>query len=148
MRVAGSSPAVCTISVLNYVNPKIQGERTEAKILARLLDRGYAVSVPFGTQRYDFIIDRDQSLLRVQCKTAHIKYGALHFNMHSYDHSRKLRRSYVGDVDVFVVFSHELNKFYWIPIASLSPRVQASLRLTEAKNGQKIGVRLASDFEF
>ena len=51
------------------------GERSQAHIIARLLDSGYKVLVPYGdSSRYDLVIeDANEQLWRVQCKTAWIE---------------------------------------------------------------------------
>ena len=48
-----------------------KGNEAEAMILAALIERGYDVSVPFGSgQPYDLVIDLGGfDLLKVQCKT-------------------------------------------------------------------------------
>ncbi len=48
------------------------GERSQAHIIARLLEVGYTVLTPYGdSSRYDLVIeDADGKFWRVQCKTA------------------------------------------------------------------------------
>jgi len=52
-------------------NPKAIGERSQAYIIARLLEAGYNVLIPYGdNMRYDVVIeDADGQFWRVQSKT-------------------------------------------------------------------------------
>jgi len=52
-------------------NPKSIGERSQAHIIARFLDVGYNILIPYGDNtRYDLVIeDADGNFYRVQCKT-------------------------------------------------------------------------------
>ena len=57
-------------------NNKTKGERSEAIIIAKLLEVGYGVLTPFGdNRRYDLVIeDADGKFWRVQCKTGWMDY--------------------------------------------------------------------------
>ena len=60
-------------------NNKTIGERSEAILIAKLLESGYGVLTPFGdNSRYDLVIeDADGKFYRVQCKTGRVaKDGA------------------------------------------------------------------------
>jgi hypothetical protein len=66
------------------VNTNSKGEISEGHVIAYLLKRGYAVSIPFGNnQRYDLILDDGDRLWRVQVKTARMRAGCLMFNCYS-----------------------------------------------------------------
>jgi hypothetical protein len=56
------------------------GDAAEATVIAKLNERGYVVSIPFGhAQDYDLIWDRDGSLLRVQVKLGQLNgKGSVH----------------------------------------------------------------------
>jgi hypothetical protein len=58
-------------------NNKTIGERSEAIIMAKLLEVGYGVLMPFGdNRRYDLVIeDADGKFYRIQCKTARLMNG-------------------------------------------------------------------------
>ena len=57
------------------------------------------------------------------------------------------RRDYQGQVDYFGVYCPDTITVYLVPIADLSVRVQAALRVEPARNGQKCNIRLASNYE-
>ena len=50
------------------------GDATTAKIIGRLIDVGYRVSVPFGDgYPYDLVIEKNGIIEKAQCKTASVK---------------------------------------------------------------------------
>ncbi len=53
------------------------GERSQAHIIAQLLEAGYSVLAPYGdSSRYDLVIeDAEGQFWRIQCKTAWIEGG-------------------------------------------------------------------------
>ena len=53
------------------------GERSQAHIIAQLLEVGYTVLTPYGdSSRYDLVIENGEGQFwRVQCKTAWIENG-------------------------------------------------------------------------
>jgi PD-(D/E)XK endonuclease len=133
-------------------HPKSIGDRSALAIMLALRETGYALLVPFGENtRYDLVIDDGERLARVQCKTGRLRGGAVVFNVcSSYAHHpnpRRLRRDYHGEVDYFAVFCPETRQSYLIPIDELRMKRQARLRVEPARNNQRSGIRLATDFE-
>jgi len=62
------------------VHPKLVGDATEAMAIARLVQAGKNVLLPFGeNRRYDLVIDEGDHFVRVQCKTARLRSGAIRF---------------------------------------------------------------------
>ncbi len=58
------------------MNPKELGEMAEAEFLARALEMGVAVAKPWGESRgYDFIVDDEGQLCRVQVKVHLVRGG-------------------------------------------------------------------------
>src|SRR5947209_4148367 len=110
---------------------KLLGEQSQAHILARLLELGYTVLIPYGdSSRYDLVIeDAEGHFWRIQCKTAWVEggdQGYIKFSTASL-RSRQAggrihysRKNYQGDVDYFAVYSHEIRKVYLIPIGKVS----------------------------
>jgi hypothetical protein len=147
----GSIPIRPTTSGVSFVMPssnwKSVGEISEAYILAKLLQLGEAVALPFGdNQRYDLVVVRGQRAIRVQCKTGRVRGGRLLFSTCNKNPFTKRKRDYRGDADVFVVYCSELNKFYWLDVDKC-PTDTGILRLELPKNGQTHGIRWARDFE-
>jgi PD-(D/E)XK endonuclease len=55
------------------LNPTGKGKTTEAVILATLVKLGKSVSILWGEERYDLALDEGGRLMRIQCKTGHIR---------------------------------------------------------------------------
>jgi hypothetical protein len=104
--------------------------------------------VPFGdNQRYDLIVDDGGRLWRAQVKTARVRNGCLMFNCCSQNVLTQQRKSYHGQIDLFLVYSPATDKVYRILIED-APGVEMSLRLEPAKaKGPKSTIRWAADYE-
>src|ERR1039457_879780 len=86
------------------MNSKAKGEISEGHVIAQLLTHGYAPSMPFGdNQRYDLIVDDGAHLWRAQVKTARMRNGCLVFNCCSIDVNTQARRTYHGQIDIFLI---------------------------------------------
>ena len=117
-----------------------------------LRQAGFAILVPFGENtRYDLVIDDGRSFARVQCKTERLRQGAVRFAVCScYGHHLRpgnSRRDYQGQIDYFGVHCPDTSDVYLIPIADLSVRTQAALRVEPPRNNQKDKIRWAADYE-
>ena len=138
-------------------NHKAVGERSQAYIIAKLLEVGYNVLTPFGDNaRYDVVIEDDDGIFyRVQCKTGWTKNeGALieFATASSYYHTKAGRtehgrRDYRGQIDYFAVYSPDTEKVYLVPIDLIETTTSARLRLVQTKNKQGKNVRWAKDYE-
>lgn len=54
-------------------NQKAIGEYTELQCITYLVGLGYTVSTPYGDNApYDFILEVDNKLYKIQCKTAFV----------------------------------------------------------------------------
>ncbi|HET9153890.1 MAG TPA: group I intron-associated PD-(D/E)XK endonuclease [Solirubrobacterales bacterium] len=123
-----------------------KGNEAEAMILCALIERGFEVSVPFGSgQPYDLVVDLGGfDLLKVQCKTGWLHKGCISFNARSTDHGQG-RRPYVGLAHIFGVYFPPTRSVYLVPldVAGFNGR----LRLEPTLNSQQKGVRYAADYE-
>jgi hypothetical protein len=122
-----------------------KGNEAEAMILCGLVERGYEVSVPFGSGHpYDLIVDLGGfDLLKVQCKTGWHHKGCISFNARSTDHGQG-RRPYTGLAHIFGVYFPPTRSVYLVPldVAGYNGR----LRLDPTLNNQRKGVRFAADY--
>jgi len=115
------------------------GNKTEAIVLAALVQAGYRPLIPFGGGHpYDIALDDGGKLTRVQCKTGRLlREGVVFFPAASW--CRRMRyRSYEGDVDFFGVYCSGTEKVYLVPITDV-PGKGAYLRVEPTKNGQDKG---------
>jgi PD-(D/E)XK endonuclease len=125
---------------LSAPTKKQLGERSQAYIIARLLEVGYIVLTPYGdSSRYDPVIeDAENRFWRVQCKTAwvegedngYIKFATTSLRSHSMNGKVQYSRAkYTGQIDFFAVYSHEQHKTCLIP-ANQATGNTMRLRLT------------------
>lgn len=123
------------------MNTTMQGNISQANILAGLANKGYKVLLPFGEGfKYDLVVELAGKFYTVQCKTARCKNGVIIFNTQS------AGVSYLGDIDYFAVWSPELQKVYLIKVDQ-APVNFAYLRHEPTKNNQTANVKWAKDYE-
>jgi len=137
-------------------NKKTIGERSEAIIIAKLLEVGYDVLIPFGDNlRYDLVIeDADGKFWRVQCKTGWLEHDGAYIEFataSTYYHTRAGRtghgrKDYRGEVDYFAVYSPDTVKVYLVPIDHVGT-TSGFLRLLPTANNQRKNIRWAKDYE-
>lgn len=137
-------------------NHKAVGERSEAIIIARLIEVGYNVYLPFGDNlRCDLIIeDADEKLWRVQCKTGWLQDdgACIEFKTaSSYYHTRAgkmgySKKDYRGQIDFFASYCPNTKGVYLIPVDHV-PLTKGRLRLIPTENNQEKNVRWAKDYE-
>ena len=123
-----------------------KGNIAEAYVIAKLLKLGKTVLIPYGNmERYDIVINKeDGSFVKGQVKTGRYKNGSIIFNVASSNY-KGIRRSYIGQIDVFWVYCSYTEKVYEIPI-EIVPKHDMSLRVEPNKN-KKPYKHLAIDFE-
>ncbi len=138
-------------------HPKAIGDRTEAHILAALVDAYPDVLLPWGeNSRYDLVIDTGTDFIRVQCKTGRLRAGAISFRPYSstYHHPTYAGRGkadfcqhdYRGEADVFGVYCRDTGGVYLVPVGEVG-RAAVSLRVAPTRNNQRRGIRWAADYQ-
>jgi hypothetical protein len=137
-------------------NHKAIGERSEAIIIAKLLEVGYYVLMPFGDNlRYDLLIeDADGHYWRIQCKTGWIENNGAYIEFataSTYYHTRAGRtgygrKDYRGQIDYFAIYCSDTKSVYLVPVDHV-PTTSARLRLIPTENNQEKHVRRAKDYE-
>ena len=133
-------------------HPKDVGDGSTLAIMTALRMNGVALYVPFGENtRCDLVVDDDENLIRVQCKTGRLRDGAIRFAVCScYGHHRNpqtARRTYEGQVDYFAVYCPETAGVYMVPIGDLPLRAAAHLRIDPPRNNQRKRIRFATDYQ-
>jgi PD-(D/E)XK endonuclease len=129
-------------------NPTSKGKTSEAVILAALVRLGKSVLIPWGEERYDLALDDGGTLVRIQCKTGHIRDGCVCFKTSITDARRPLGDGgYAGQIDAFAVYCPQIERVYLVPIQAVKTTIGARLRLEPARNGQTWNVRWARDYE-
>lgn len=129
------------------MSPRIVGIQSEGQILARLLQQGTPVSIPFGDcHRYDFVIEeKDGTLKKVQCKTGCVREGCVRVRLCSVDNNGK-SKGYKGQIDLFMVYCPDNDKFYRFGVDEFSSNV--FLRLDQPASAQVKNIKWARDFEW
>jgi Holliday junction resolvase-like predicted endonuclease len=132
---------------------KQKGDLAELKVAADLVDRGCSVSFPFGEDcDYDLIADKNGLLHRVQVKYTESDGRIVRVRCRSHSLTKgKIRRTkyYTAKtVDWIAVYDHTSDRCYYLPSTELgvNGRGDLTLRLTPARNGQRIGIRNALDY--
>lgn len=113
-----------------------------------LLTRGYKVAMPLGEDwRYDLIVDKNNKLLRIQCKYVESIKGVIKVRCETHD-GRSYYKYKPADLDYLAVYDKITDKCYYISCSYLGSKGRGSLnlRVSEAKNGQKKKIFLAKDF--
>lgn len=115
-------------------------------VMAALIKNGYAILLPLGEQhRYDFAIERDGALARVQAKTGKVAEGCLLFTSCTHNRDTLVRTNYRGVVEWFGVYAPELDASFLVPV-DLMPVTQGRLRLEPRTRHSGNPVPMASDF--
>lgn len=132
------------------LNTHFQGEITELQVTEAFLKLGYQVCKPLvSDSRYDFIVDINHQLYRIQVKTASLSEEGdyIQFKTQS-SHTNTQKTVYhsysAEDVDYFAtVYNHQC---YLVPIDKVGNRA-FRLRLKPTKNGQIKNINFAEDFK-
>ena len=124
------------------------GEVTEGIILAELLKHGETVLLPFGnSERYDLVLDRKGTFLRVQCKTARLRKGCVVCYTQR-THGGHFCRYGSSEVDLFAIYCVELQKVYIVPAEEIASYATIHLRVETSLNNQKKNLRWAEKYEY
>ena len=128
---------------------KQKGDLTELQCITACYEMGYNVSIPWGENtRYDFILDVDNQLYKIQCKTCHeIQDGrAVEFACATTHKNRSFcaRSSYTKkEIDYFATFYK--GECYFIPIEECGGKSK-TLRVLPPKNGQTKDIYYLKDY--
>lgn len=126
-------------------NTNLKGTITELKCKLYFLELGYTVSTPDTPDRYDFILDCNRQLLKIQVKTSHEVDGKIVFETCSSHITRNgiSRQTYKEDIDYFCTWYN--NECYLIPVNECGSS-KKYLRLVPTKNGQIKNICFAKNY--
>jgi hypothetical protein len=131
---------------------KRKGDLAELKVAADLVERGYRVAIPFGEDNdFDLILCRDDRLERIQVKYARSDGVVIEVRCRSESLTngrvRQTKRYTSATIDWLAVYDATTCRCFYIPATDLgSGRSLLHLRLREAKNCQRRGIRFADDY--
>ncbi len=134
---------------MEELNSHFKGEITEQQVSLEFLKLGYLVSKPLvQSSRYDFIVDVNHKLYKIQVKTSRLRENTFIEFATSTSHTntnRTLNISYSkNDVDFFATMYE--GRCYLIPFEDCGKRSQR-LRIIPAKNGQTYGIKFLKDYQ-
>ena len=127
-----------------------KGLLTELRCELDFTNLGYVVSKPItADSRYDYIVDINGRLLKIQVKTSSLSDdgGYMKFASSTSHTNTKgtVNKSYTADeIDYFATMYN--GECYIVPIERCGCREQR-LRLLPTKNGQTVGITFAKDFK-
>lgn len=132
------------------MNSKRIGNIGEAKVLAKFVEMGIPVYIPFGDdEKADLIAEFNDKLNKIQVKTSiKSKNGCSLFDLTSSTAHRTNggRRKYSNsEIDYFALYSLDRDKIYLMK-APDDPMTAITIRFDDTKSGKKIGVNYESDF--
>ena len=127
---------------------KEKGNLTELQCLTSFYKLGHKVSIPYGENcRYDFILDVNNTLLKIQVKTSKfVSEECFSFSTRStrINSQGSICRFYTKEeIDYFATFYR--GKCYLIPVEECG--AEKKLRFCYPSNGQRKGISLAQDYE-
>lgn len=133
---------------MSELNSHFRGEITEQQVAIEFLKLGYLVSKPLvQSSRYDFIVDINHKLYKIQVKTGTLKEDSYIEFATSTSHTNTqgtVNLTYEpDDVDYFATMYE--GQCYLIPRENCGKRNQR-LRLVPTKNGQTKGITFAKDY--
>lgn len=139
--------------IIMILDTKQKGNLTELQCITACYELGYNVSIPYGeNSRYDFVLDVDGKLLKVQVKTSRNKKAiknpndAIVFTCRSSNTnaSGNTYHRYTKDqIDYFATYWN--GKCYLVSVEECS--VEKTLWFSSPANGQKSMISMASDYE-
>ena len=129
-----------------------KGAIAEAYITATALDLGINVLRPLAEGgRYDLILDFGGGRLeRVQCKWGRLSGDVIVARTGTCRHTPRgyVRGTYTEDeVDAVAIWCAAIRRCFYLPISMVAGKFDVHLRLSPAKNNQRVGVTMADDHE-
>lgn len=126
----------------------IRGDVNELQCILDFQKRGYYCSIPFsGSCRYDVIVDINDKLYKIQCKSSTYSEneGVLKMNAtHSTTNTQKTTRYIYSDNEVDYFYTSWKEYGFLIPIQEVS--TEKYLRVDIPKNGIQSTMSIASDY--
>src|SRR5258708_35900297 len=145
-----------------------QGLISHTAVLNKLVQLGFEVLLPWADhlgydlayyvtteeRHFGFFVQRENSLMRVQCKVAWLSKdgNSLNFNTSTVSAGgkelwKKKKSGYEGRAEYFGVYSPDTGKVYMISVDEAPPASNMRLRLRATKNNQEKNIKWAKDYE-
>lgn len=132
---------------------KRKGDLAELRVASDLLRQGHRVAIAFGEDwDFDLVLYRANGLERVQVKYVESDGNVVHIECRSRALTKgrivATKRYNRDTIDWLAVYDKTSDQCFYVP-AELpgAGRSMISLRLRHARNGQRVGINYASDFD-
>lgn len=124
-----------------------KGTHSEFVVSSRLMELGYAVSIPATEERYDLVVDVGDQFVSVQVKRMRRdSRNALTFDCQSNYNGITPGNTYSKDeIDGFIAHNPEDNGLYWVDVEE-APDSSMKIRKSDY-TGPTHNVNWASDYE-
>lgn len=131
-----------------------KGQEAVLKMQERALELGWDVCFPTVESRFDAIlVDTDGKCHRVQTK--YVDYvpsaaeGSVQVDLRKKTWNRGKTKTYSkAEIDAVVAYIPQAEKLVWLGPKIFDKKLAVRLRFRPAKNNQKVGVKMASDYEW
>lgn len=134
------------------LSTKQRGNITEIECMLAFLKLGYNILTPYGDcERYDFVVDLQGKLYKIQVKTAnenHVQDGYIEFKTANKTtrNGTFINHPYTKEEIDYFMTGYE-GQYYLIPVEEVCRSNVKRLRLRPPKNGQVVGITFAEDYE-
>lgn len=139
--------------MLNVLTTNARGELASLKVQTRAIEKGYVVSKPLVSCRYDLVIDDRTKLLRAQVKYAggqpwrgRTDVIALHLRKWRNQGRSRIPSYLNSEIDLLPVYVPTLDQVLAFGPEIFHERQDLQIRLKPARNNQRKGCFLAADF--
>lgn len=127
------------------MHKKTKGAIAEMAVAAKLLKEGWNVLFPFGeNSRYDLVGEKNGKFVKVQVKYVSPSNGALKVNCKS-SNNWSVDKYTSKEIDFIAAYNPVSGNIYFVPSSKFNSS-SIFLRLSPAKNKQKISVNESKDF--
>jgi hypothetical protein len=112
------------------MNTTKRGDISTARILAKFVELGYQVLLPWGSAPYDLALEVQDKIIRVECKTGRLRKGCVVFNTVSNLYGGR-GVGYTGKADLFAVFCPDTDAIYVVPVREAPQGKEMALRVEQ-----------------
>ena len=132
------------------MNSKKIGNIGEAKVLAKFIELGIPVYIPFGdNEKADLIAEFNNKLNKIQVKTSiKAEDGKMIFDLTSSTIHRKNGEKHIyteDEIDYFACYNIERDKIFLISVEE-APNTAITIRYEKPKNNQTQGIKFEDDY--
>jgi hypothetical protein len=128
-----------------YSTKQIANE-SELRFASEFVRKGWSVFLPYGEDSpIDLLIYKDKQFKRIQVKSTKPKNGVLSCSLRSTNNWQN-KKYFKNDIDFFAIYDYENKKGYLVSIEKVEGMSEIKIRLSEPKNNQKKGIRLAKEY--